>query len=63
MRNGRTCDLKDRKCQHERHPDTQNLEFDVDVRTNDYKEQRGIEQIRQDEARAAGRPFHMEPVK
>ncbi len=56
-------DLKQRKEQHERHPDTGNLKFRVDVRTNDYKEQRGIEQIRQDEAAAAGKPMRQNKIR
>jgi RHS repeat-associated protein len=43
VRTGRTKDLKQRKVQHESNKDTKDLEFNEEHRTDDYAEQRGLE--------------------
>jgi hypothetical protein len=45
VRTGRTKDLKKREAQHANNKDTKGLTFDEKYRTDDYNEQRGLEQI------------------
>ena len=48
-RTGRTNDLDRRRGEHGRHPETRDLEFEVDRRTDSYPAQRGREQRIHDE--------------
>jgi hypothetical protein len=48
MRTGRTNDLHRRELEHGRQPETTNLDFELDRRTDDYAQQRGREQILHD---------------
>jgi hypothetical protein len=45
MRSGRTNDLARREREHARSPELRDLEFEVVHRTDDYAEQRGLEQM------------------
>jgi hypothetical protein len=48
-RTGRSKDLQSRQRQHARDPETKDLDFEVDKRTDDYAAQRGREQLIHDE--------------
>ncbi len=48
VRSGRTGDLKTRQAQHARDPELKDYVFDVDLRTDDYAQQRGREQYLHD---------------
>lgn len=48
-RTGRTNDLLRRQTEHARSPETKNLRFKVDQKTDDYAQQRGREQIIHDQ--------------
>ena len=45
MRTGRTNDLVKRKAQHARNPEFEDLVFDPVFRTDNYNEQRGLENL------------------
>ncbi len=45
IRTGRTNNLNRRRLEHRRYPQTKDLQFKVDKRTNNYQQQRGREQI------------------
>ena len=49
MRTGRTNDLARRRAEHARNPETRDLEFEVDRRTDDAAQQRGREQVIHDQ--------------